>query len=131
MDFIVFCGLVRCIIVALWLSYDIVCQWSRNLEKRVKTLPTHMQIDAKILKSAKKTLPKFHEYNHGYSCQTKYSLNITRHAGRINGEDPERVWRFLNPTSMSTKEMGEGSREDTLDDFARSYNFHKITGFGK
>ncbi|KZP18442.1 hypothetical protein FIBSPDRAFT_893441 [Athelia psychrophila] len=104
MDYIVFCGL-----------------WSRNLVRRVETLPLHMQVDPNILNKAK-TLPKFHEFNHGYNCQAEYSLNITRHAGRMNGKDPERC--------MSTKEMGEGSREDTLDNFARSYNFHKIAGFG-
>lgn len=96
----------------------------------METLPEYMQVDADILNSATKVLPKFHEYNHGYSCQVQFSLNITRHAGRTNGEDPERWWRYSNPASMSTKEMGEGSREDTLDDFARSYNFRKITGFG-
>ncbi|KAF7976045.1 hypothetical protein HWV62_7952 [Athelia sp. TMB] len=129
-DFIVFCTLVRCIVELLWFSYDIVCQWWRNLSKRVQTLPERMQLNPDILRSAKKVLPKFHEYNHGYSCQTQYSLNIIRYAGRTNGEDPERWWRYSNPTSMSTKEMGEGSREDTLDDFARSYNWRKITGFG-
>ncbi|KZP28679.1 hypothetical protein FIBSPDRAFT_728847 [Athelia psychrophila] len=130
MDYIVFCGLVRCILLTLWFSYDIVCQWSRNLVRRVETLPLHMQVDPNILNEAKKTLPKFHEFNHGYNCQAEYSLNITRHAGRMNGEDPERWWSYVNPASMSTKEMGEGSREDTLDDFARSYNFRKIAGFG-
>ncbi|KAF7982533.1 hypothetical protein HWV62_28158 [Athelia sp. TMB] len=129
-DFIVFCGLVRTILFGLWFSYDIACQWSRNLLKHVLTLPERMQIAPDILKSATKVLPKFHEYNHGYSCQTEYSLNITQHAGRTNAEDPERWWSYINPASMSTKEMGEGSREDTLDDFARSYNFRKITGFG-
>lgn len=90
-----------------------------------------MHIDADVLKSSAKVLPKFHEYNHGYSCQTEYSLNITHHAGRMEGEAPERWWRYGNPTSMSTKEMGEGLREDTLDDFARSFNHRKIVGFGK
>lgn len=130
MDFIVFCGLVRCIVLTIWFSYDIVCQWSRNLVRRVATLPPRMQIDPDILNASKKVLPKFHEFNHGYKCQVQYSLNITRHAGRMNCEDPERWWGYSNATSMSTKEMGEGSREDTLDDFARSYNFRKITGFG-
>lgn len=130
MDFIVFCGLVRCIFATIMFSYDIVCQWWRNLAKHVKTLPPRMQIDPTVLNSATKVLPKFHEYNHGYSCQAQYSINITRHAGRTNGEDPERFWRYMNPSSMSTKEMGEGSREDTIDDFGRSYNFRKITRFG-
>lgn len=130
MDFIVFCGLVRAIIVALWFSYDIICQWSRKLLQRNTQLPMHMQVDPAILEDAKKTLPKFHEYNHGYSCQTKYAVNITRHTGRTNNEDPERFWAYCNPASMSTREMGEGSREDTLDDLARSYNFRKITRFG-
>lgn len=130
-DFIVFCGLVRCVFAMLWLSYDIICQWSRNLAIRVQTLPPRMQINPDILKSVKTVLPKFHEYNHGYSCQTEYSINISRHTGRLEGECPEQWWSYGNPISMSTKEMGEGSREDTLDDLARSYNFRKIVGFGE
>lgn len=130
MDFITFCGLVRTVLVMLWFSYDIICQWSRKLLARNKQLPAHMQVDPAILEESKKTLPKFHEYNHGYSCQTKYSVNITRHTGRTNNEDPERFWAYANPASMSTREMNEGSREDTLDDLARSYNFRKITRFG-
>lgn len=130
MDFITFCGLVRAVIVMLWFSYDIICQWSCNLLQRNTQLPPLMQVDPTILEASKKTLPKFHEYNHGYSCQTKYAVNITRHTGRTNNEDPERFWAYANPASMSTREMGEGSREDTLDDLARSYNFRKIIRFG-
>lgn len=130
MDFIVFAGLAGVFLLALIFSYDIICQWSRNLATRNHQLPTYMQVEPTRLHTARMVLPKFHEYNHGTSCQTKYSLNIIRYSAQMNGEDPEHLWAFMNPASMSTWEMSSGAREDTLDDFARSYNFCKITGFG-
>jgi hypothetical protein len=50
---------------------------------------------------------------------------------RTDGENPERWWAHINPVSMSTKEMGPGARQDTLDDHASAWNFRKVTGFGK
>lgn len=99
---------MQAIIGTLWFSYNIICQWFRKLLERNKQLPLHMQVDPTVLEELKKMLPKFHEYNHGYSCQTKYAVNITRHTGRTNNEDPEQFWAYSNPASMSMREMGEG-----------------------
>ena len=111
-------------------SYDIVCQWSRNLLKRMKQYPSFMQIDPKRILAAKFVLPKFHIFNHGLSCQLRYSLNYLKYSARMNGEDPERWWAHINPISMSTREMGLGSRTDTIDDHARAWNWRKITNLG-
>jgi Kyakuja-Dileera-Zisupton transposase len=94
-------------------------------------LPSYMQIDDARLSNTVFVLPKMHIYGHGSSCQTKYSLNFIKFSARMNGEEVERWWAHINPASMSTREMGEGAREDTLDDHARSWNWRKITNFGK
>lgn len=131
MDFIAFFGFIGTAILLIVFSYDIVCQWARNLKKQIPQLPSCMQIGAETLSRAKFVLPKFHIVNHGPKCQTRFSLNFLRWSARTNGEDPERWWAHINPVSMSTREMGEGSRHDTIDDHARAWNWRKIVNFGK
>ena len=130
MDFIFFSAILGTFLLALTISYDICCQWSRKLTKRMPQLPPFMQISQNRLRSAKLVLPKFHIYNHGIKCIINYSLNFLRWSAASDLEDPERWWAHINPVSMSTKEMSEGSRHDTIDDHARSWNWRKITGFG-
>lgn len=130
MDWIIFSSLSGSIIPAITFSYDICCQWSRNLKTRIKQLPNHMQLTPEVLHLARYVVPKFHIYNHGPKCQTQYSMNFLSGMGRFNGEDPERWWAHINPLSMSTKEMSSGSRTDTIDDHVRAWNWRKIINFG-
>src|SRR6202040_2208116 len=93
-------------------------------------LPRFLQISKYRLCKAKYVLPKFHIYNHGLKCVLNYSLNFLRWSAASDLEDLERWWAHINPVSMSTKEMSEGSRHDTIDDHACAWNWRKITGFG-
>ena len=102
-----------------------------ELTQTMQQYTSYMQIKDDCIHDAKFVLPKFHIYNHGVSCQTRYSLNYLLHSGRMNGEDPERWWAHINPVSMSTREMGPGSHTDTIDDHALAWNWQKITNFGK
>src|SRR5262245_19060012 len=131
MDFVVFFTLIGVIFTQLVLSYDIVCQWCRNLRKRMGQFPTWMQTPAPLFNLITFVIPKFHIYGHGIKCQVKYSLNFLKWSARVNGEEPERWWAHINPLSMQTKEMGPGSRRDTIDDHAAAWNWRKIVGFGK
>ncbi|KAF7983642.1 hypothetical protein HWV62_20588 [Athelia sp. TMB] len=128
-DFVVFSALFGIIILALTLSYDICCQWSKNLAKRVKQLPSAMQPSPAILLQAKRVLPKMHLHNHGESCQLNFNLNFIRHSAQSNFEDPERYWAWKNPISMSTREMTDGARYETICDCAATYNWFKISTF--
>ncbi|KAF7976812.1 hypothetical protein HWV62_5680 [Athelia sp. TMB] len=130
MDFIVFSALFGLIICLLLFSYDICCQWAKNLSKRVPQLPRTMQpADPTILAQAKRVIPKMHIHNHGKSCQLSYNLNFIRHSAQSNMEDPERYWAWQNPGSMSTREMTDGARYETLADHAAGWNWAKITTF--
>ncbi|KAG6873723.1 hypothetical protein C0992_008445, partial [Termitomyces sp. T32_za158] len=71
-------------------------------------------------------VPKFHLMAHIQKCQVDYSFNFTPHVGQTDGEAPERGWAAVNAVSNSTKEMGPGSRHDTLDDHFGDYNWRKI-----
>ena len=130
MDFIVLSALVGSFMLALTLSYDICCQWSRNLIKRMPQFPPFMRISNDRLRSAKFLIPKFHIYSHVAKCIANYSPNFLRWSAASDLEDPERWWAHINPISMSTREMSEGARNDTIDDHARAWNWRKITKFG-
>ncbi|KAJ8494663.1 hypothetical protein ONZ45_g13153 [Pleurotus djamor] len=126
MDFLFFSSIEnhapqRCVI-----SYDIACQWTRNLGKRALAYPSEVvgsrfhQIQPTYL------VPKFHLYAHRDQCQVDFSFNLTPYVGRTDGESPERGWAAMNPVASSTKEMGPGSRRDTLDDHFGDYNWRKV-----
>jgi hypothetical protein len=130
MDFIVLSTLMDAKPALLTLLYDIACQWSRNLKKRVAQFPENMRLPPSVLRTIKYVIPKFHIYGHGHQCQTHFSLNFLPHSARTNGEEPERWWAHINPISMSTREMTAGARHDTIDDHAGSWNWRKITNLG-
>lgn len=75
-------------------------------------------------------IPKFHITAHGPKCQSVYSLNLRQFMGRTDGENIERGWAWMNPASLSTREMGPGARRDTLDDQWAAWNWRQITRLG-
>ncbi|KAH7904101.1 hypothetical protein BJ138DRAFT_1175416 [Hygrophoropsis aurantiaca] len=116
-------------IKTLFISYDIACQWNKNLWARMLWFPQQMQID-QTTKSITFLVPKFHLPAHVAPCQTAYSFNFTKGVGRTDGEAPERGWANINPVATSTKEMGPGSRRDTLDDHFNDWNWKKMCTMG-
>jgi Kyakuja-Dileera-Zisupton transposase len=75
-------------------------------------------------------VPKFHIPAHKLPCQAPHSLNLMLGVGRTDGEGIERNWAEINAVANSTKEMGPGSRHDTLDDHFGHHNWRKYVGFG-
>ncbi|KAF7441031.1 hypothetical protein PC9H_001380 [Pleurotus ostreatus] len=130
-DFIVLSTLKDHPFTRLVLSYDICCQWSRNLWNRITGFPEDIRLSREAFDRIAFVIPKFHLYGHGDKCQIAYSLNYLPWSAETDGEDPERWWSHINPVSMSTKVMGPGSRADTIDDHAAAWNWRKIVNFGK
>lgn len=113
----------------LVVSYDIACQWSLNLVKRCEAYsPNAMSAGHEY--SVKYLVPKFHIHAHIPICQRDYNFNYEPRVGRTDGEAPERGWAATNAVANSTKEMGPGSRSDTLDDHFGDYNWRKICSIG-
>ncbi|KAJ7890976.1 hypothetical protein B0H14DRAFT_3428848 [Mycena olivaceomarginata] len=75
-------------------------------------------------------VPKFHLPAHIEACNLKFSFHLTPEVGQTDGEAPERGWANANPLARSTKEMGPGSRRDTLDDHFNDWNHKKIIAMG-
>ncbi|KAG2112112.1 hypothetical protein DEU56DRAFT_749410 [Suillus clintonianus] len=116
-------------VIVLNVSYDIACQWSKNIWTRMSKYPSrlHFERDGKTMTFL---VPKFHLPAHITACQTSFSHNLIKGMGRTDGEAPERGWANINPVATSTREMGPGARRDTLDDHFGYYNWKKFTNFG-
>ncbi|KAG9218393.1 hypothetical protein CCMSSC00406_0010409 [Pleurotus cornucopiae] len=127
MDYLYFSSIKNHSPSTLVVSYDIACQWSRNLLLRSTTYPSELVGTRATDLRLTFLVPKFHLYAHRTECQINYSFNLTPGVGRTDGESPERGWAAMNPVASSTKEMGPGSRRDTLDDHFGDYNWRKVT----
>ncbi|KAG1726114.1 hypothetical protein EDB19DRAFT_1897694 [Suillus lakei] len=111
------------------ISYNITCQWSKHIWTRMSTFPHQYHIQHHE-KSITFLVPKFHLPAHVAKCQTSFSFNFIKGVGHTDGEAPERGWADINPIATSTREMGPGSRRDTLDDHFNDWNWKKICAMG-
>jgi hypothetical protein len=112
------------------ISYDIVCQWWINLRSRLKHLPPPMRL-VLVMALLRFVIPKMQIKGHLPKCQTTYSLNLVPGSGQTCGEGIECPWVHIGGVGSSTREMGPGSREDTLNGHWGSWNWQKIVGLGK
>jgi hypothetical protein len=123
MDWIFACILLH---IDPWLrkfiSYDIVCQWWKNLRTRLKSLPPCIRIIL-VMALLRFVIPKMHIKGHLPECQTTYSLNFVPGSGQTCGEGIERPWVHIGGVGSSTR--------DTLNGHWGSWNWQKIVGLGK
>ncbi|KAJ7670787.1 hypothetical protein DFH06DRAFT_1320708 [Mycena polygramma] len=129
MDYLFFGSVADSSLVRMFVSYDIACQWHINIWIRM-----HAYKDTELTIAGVKYItflvPKFHLPAHIEACNLKFSFNLTHDVGQTDGEAPERGWANANPLAGSTKEMGPGSRRDTLDDHFNDWNYKKIIALG-
>ena len=119
--------------------------FSHTSEKKLVAIPGGLTNHPYVRKSTRDTplalsnnvksvlflVPKFHLPAHVEACNLQFSFNLTKGVGRTDGEAPERGWANINPAAQSTKEMGPGSRRDTLDDHFGDWNWKKMIKLGK
>ena len=129
MDFILLSALAPLLVAAVFVSYDIACQFKLKFESRMPKLPRTLHLPQCV--SVDWGIPKCHCPMHKVSCQSPHSLNLKPGVGRTDGEGIEHSWAELNRVANSTKEMGPGSRHDTLDDHFGHHNFRKYVALGK
>ncbi|KAF7306182.1 CxC2 domain-containing protein [Mycena chlorophos] len=82
-------------LLRLMISYDIACQWSKNLRKRLKALPPLVRlhvIRAVFDAMYRFVIPKMHIKGHILVCQMLFSLYLALASGQLDGEGIERVW---------------------------------------
>ncbi|KAJ8496340.1 hypothetical protein ONZ45_g12490 [Pleurotus djamor] len=113
----------------LLVSYDIACQWGKDAVKRIGRLPplVRSMITGDKIRFA---IPKLHIHSHTKYCQETYSLNYLPGVGRTDGEGIERPWANIGATATSTRVMGPGAREETLNQHWGHWNWQKLIGLG-
>jgi hypothetical protein len=127
-DYVLVQTLLATALLCLVISYDIACQWHKKFGERMKIFPP--EEDLNRIQHIRYLVPKFHLPAHIEACNLAFSFNLTKGVGRTDGEAPERGWANINPAAQSTKEMGPGSRRDTLDDHFGDWNWKKIIKMG-
>ncbi|KAJ6529050.1 hypothetical protein DFH09DRAFT_1412508 [Mycena vulgaris] len=112
-----------------FVSYDIACQWHKNIWDRMQIYPYDLQQEngGRFFVFL---VPKFHLPAHIESCNIKFSFLLTRYVGQTDGEAPERGWANINPLALSTREMGPHLRREVLDDHFNDWNWKKILAMG-
>ncbi|KAJ7768991.1 hypothetical protein B0H16DRAFT_1716189 [Mycena metata] len=111
MDYMFFRSIAGSPLVRFFVSYDIACQWHIHVWDRLRQYEDEtITIDG---------WGKFVTF-----LASPPTLRNT------DGEAPERGWANANPLACSTKEMGPGSRRDTLDDHFNDANHKKIIALG-
>jgi hypothetical protein len=130
MDYMLYMSLAASLIYCLFISYDIACQWYKNLGTRQQIFDPDVQF-----KHGEKHIvflvPKFHLPAHVEQCNINFSFNLTPFVGRTDGEAPERGWADANRLANSTRVSGPGARRDTLDAHFQYSNWKKIVKLGK
>ncbi|KAF5360607.1 hypothetical protein D9756_005153 [Leucocoprinus leucothites] len=110
------------------LSYDVWCQYSINIETRFRK---HFEPLVDKIKEMKGAIPKMHVRGHNIKCQIHHSFYYKPYTGMSCGEGIESTWSEQNHAADSTKELNEGHRHDTLDDFNGYWNWRKIIQIGR
>jgi len=109
-------------------SYDIACQWHKNLQSRLDNYSASPSLQLSNLKYWKVAVPKFHLPAHGTECQLLYNLSYIKWAGRMDGERIESGWAQTNPMATWTRESGPNTRRSILDDHWNAGNWRKLLG---
>ena len=108
------------------ISYDIGCQWSKNLQARVSQYPIFSSFKMSSLSYWRAVVPKFHLAGHGIDCQLRYNINYTNGAARMLGEMIESGWAQSGSMAIWTCENGPFARRAVLDDHWGAENWRKL-----
>ncbi|KAJ7747398.1 hypothetical protein B0H14DRAFT_3097038 [Mycena olivaceomarginata] len=71
-------------------------------------------------------VPNFHLPDHVTKCRPPFSFHWMQGGGMTNGEGIEQNWAFSNGAVASTRLMGSGSRQATLEDVFGFYNYDRL-----
>lgn len=110
------------------LAYDINCQYSINLRRRLA--------DGKYLDN-REDLPilpaigLFHVHGHQESCYARYAPTFVRGMGKGDGEILETNWSVLNGISCMARTMTLAHRSEVMDAHIGDNNWKKMINMGK
>lgn len=110
-----------CVVV----SYDIACQYSIKFWERQLKMPEWMRLRMPP-KNLLWKVPNFHLPPHKDKCHGPYSFHFMWGAGMTHREGVEQNWAFSNGAAVSTRLMGPGARQATLEDVFGFHNYDRV-----
>lgn len=128
MDYVYCASLRHFSEVEIMTMYDIVCQWALHLEERMADMPEDLWIEVAKFRELRYAIGKLHWHGHKKEGHSRFSLNYLFGSNRTDGEGVERRWWDIQPIANSTKMMGPGGREATLNDVWGFANWLKTIG---
>lgn len=117
----------------LMVFYNIACQWSINLRRQLAddNFPAHLRIELPDDGNLHFVIPKYHFWGHKGKDHNQYLLNFVKGSSCTDSKEVEWNWWRHDVTLASTREMGLGSRCDSLEDHFQFSNFIKFVTLGK
>jgi hypothetical protein len=110
------------------LAYDINCQYSINLWKRIAAGPfLDFPSDLPLLPA----IGLFHVHGHVDQCYARYAPTFVRGIGKVDGEILETNWGVLNGISPMTRTMTLAHRTEVMDAHIADNNWKKMVNMGK
>ena len=110
------------------ITYDIACQWSKNLSHRLPNYSHIPLLNLNALKSFRVAVPKFHLIGHGTLCQATFNLAFMDGVGMTHGEGVETIWSHSASLATWSRENGPAARHLILDDHWAGWNWSKLVG---
>lgn len=118
------------ILGTLFLSYDIVCQWSINWQKRFTHAGASLGRWAPAGLQIQKAIGQWHIHGHKALCLARYGFTFIPGAGQQDGEVVETMWSYLNGLAATARAMTKGHREESLNDGFNNWNWKKLMASG-
>jgi len=109
-------------------TYDIGCQWEKNVRRRLSQYKSAPSVDIGSLNSFRVAVPKFHIINHGASCQASSNLAYMDGVAMTHGEGVETIWSHSTALATWSRENGPAARHLILDDHWAGWNWRKYVG---
>ena len=110
------------------LSYDLMCQFWKNVEKRFEGNP-YLKFPQAV--EIFRAIGLFHVHGHVDHCYPRYAPTFIPGAGMVDGEVLETLWAALNKISDSTRSQSTAHRRETLDDHMNDSNWKKLVSLGE
>ena len=110
-------------------SYDIACQWMKNLRSRSLKFPPEIRAPSTVTQ-VRAAIPDFHVMAHGEQCQSTMNFLRINRVGRTCGEGIETEWSVINQVATSIREMSPSARQEVLSDHWGYWNWEKVKKFG-
>jgi hypothetical protein len=107
--------------------YDIMCQYSVNLFKRMEKnalpWPSYDEFLAGV--------GIWHVHGHVRDCYYRYCPLFLPGVGVVDGEIVETIWSVLNRVARTTRHMSLHHRQEVINSHINYLNYHKMLGAGK